>query len=285
MTCPCCGVARTEPLLVEGTGYRRCLRCGFVFQPFPAVSSSDLVIRHYESVDPHRRVAEAKAFFFHHAISRLNKFHGSDKRLLDVGCGYGYFLETAEASGWQPFGVEISSEAVEESHRKFGDGRVFCGTLEESGFESDLFDAVTFWDVLVFSAHPFADLLEALRILKSGGLIGIRVRNVVFQRSLYTLCKPLSAVARGVGFKKPYVFHPNCFSSASMRWALNRAGFVHISVENSPLTKGDPYGHTRVVGAARLAKRLAEGFAKRIFQLSRGKWVVGPSLLAWAQKP
>lgn len=256
-----------------------------MFQPFPSAPSSDRVARHYESVDPHRRVAQAKALFFQHAISQLNRFHGSDKRLLDVGCGYGYFLETAAANGWQPFGVEISSEAVEQARRNFGNSRIFRGRIEDSGFESNLFDAVTFWDVLDFSNHPTSDLTEALRILKSGRLIGIRVRNVVFQRLLYTFCKPLSAVAQGAGFKKPYVFHPNCFNSASLRWALNRAGFVHIRIENSPLTKGDPYGHSRLVGAARLAKRLAESVAERIFQLSRGKWVVGPSLLAWAQKP
>ena len=116
-------------------------------------------------------------------------------------------------------------------------------------------------------------------------MVGIRVRNVLFQQTLYHLFAPFSPVAHRFGVKKPYVFHPNCFSPQSMRFLLKRAGFVGIHIENSPLTSGDPYEYTRIGAVARLAKRMAGSFAKSMLQLSGGKWIWGPSLLIWAQKP
>lgn len=274
-----------QPVSIDNTVYRQCPQCRFLFQPFVTTARRESVAKHYGSVDPHRQVAESKTAFFRHVLQHLDRFHAAEKRILDVGCGYGYFLEEAADHGWLPFGVDISSEAVKQSRGKFGDAVVFLGKLAGSGFESDRFDAVTFWDVLVFSQSPFTDLAEGLRILKKGGFVGIRVRNVLFQIALYNLFAPFSSTAHRFGLKKPYVFHPNCFSPKSMYFLLKRVGFTGIYIENSPLTTGDPYGHSRAGSLTRLAKRLTDSFAKRMLQLSRGKWIWGPSLLIWAQKP
>ena len=274
-----------QSVFIEDIFYRRCLQCRFLFGHNSTASTPDSVAKHYDLVDPHRQVAESKKAFFRHVIRRLEQLHTGKKRILDVGCGYGYFLDEAAARGWQPFGVEIASEAASASRRKFGDADVFLGKFEESGFASNRFAAVTFWDVLVFSENPMTDLLESLRILRPGGMVGIRVRNVLFQQTLYRLFAPFSSVANRFGVKKPYVFHPNCFSPQSMRFLLKRAGFVKIHVENSPLTSGDPYETTRIGAVTRLAKRMADSFARSMLQLSGGKWIWGPSLLIWAQKP
>lgn len=285
MPCPCCGSPRIRSVSIEESDYQSCRKCRFLFRRDSTTPGRELVAKHYESVDPHRQVAESKKAFFRHVLRRLEQSSTDEKRLLDVGCGYGYFLEAAAARGWQTCGVEISFEAATESRRKFGDADVFLGKLQESGFASNRFAAVTFWDVLVFSDSPFADLLECLRVLKQGGMVGIRVRNVLFQKTLYHLFVPFSSAARQFGIKKPYVFHPNCFSPRSIRFLLQRVGFVGIRIENSPLTSGDPYEYSRFGGVTRLAKRLAGSGAKWMRQLSRGKWIWGPSLLIWARKP
>ena len=285
MRCPCCGSLRLRPVSIEESDFRSCCKCRFLFQRDSSTAGRQTVVKHYECVDPYRQVAESKKAFFRHVLRHLEQLRIGEKRILDVGCGYGYFLEEAAFRGWQTCGVEISAEAAKASRRKFGDAEVFLGKLAESGFPGDRFTAVTFWDVLVFSESPFADLLEGLRILKQGGMVGIRVRNVIFQKTLYRLFAHFSSAARHLRIKRPYVFHPNCFSPDAIRFLLQRVGFVGIRIDNSPLTSGDPYGHFRYGGAARLAKRLAGSYAKWMLQLSGGKWIWGPSLLIWARKP
>ena len=285
MTCPCCGSARLKSVSIDGVAYRRCLRCRFLSRHHLQAAGEEVVAKHYDRVDPHRRVAESKRAFFGQALERLEQCRDGEKRILDVGCGYGYFLEEAAARGWQPFGLEISPEAAKESRRKFGDADIFLGKIEESGFAGEHFDAVTFWDVLVFAENPIADIAHGLRLLKPGGIVGIRVRNVIFHHVLYRLFAPFSFAAHRLGIKKPYVFHPNCFSPQSLRFLLKRAGFGHIRIENSPLTTGDPYAAVPLGAVAGLAKQIAEGFAETMRRFSREKWLWGPSLLIWARKP
>ena len=75
-----------------------------------------------------------------------------------------------------------------------------------------------------------------------------------------------------------------CFTSKAITLLLLRAGFVNIKASNSPLTKGDPYGYTRVRGLVKRAKNIIYLVSEFVFWASAGRWIVGPSLLVWAEK-
>ena len=147
------------------------------------------------------------------------------------------------------------------------------------------FDAITAWDVLFIVDDPLKELKESYRILKHGGQIGIRVRNVIFQQLIYSLYLPIQNLASRFGVRNPYVFHRYCFTSKSMYSLLSRSGFRHIKISNSPLTKGDPYSHAKMSRLTIFTKALIELSARVIFSLTRGRYIVGPSLLVWAEKP
>jgi len=51
-------------------------------------------------------------------------------RILEVGCGYGYFLKGALDAGYDAYGIDLSPTAVEKAARQYP-GRVFHGRLEE----------------------------------------------------------------------------------------------------------------------------------------------------------
>ncbi|UCH20135.1 MAG: class I SAM-dependent methyltransferase [Deltaproteobacteria bacterium] len=230
-------------------------------------------------------MASSKRPFFKSAISQLPAPVDRDMKILDVGCGYGYFLKTAANRGWIVKGVEIVSDAARRSKELFGEQNIFHGLLKEANFPDDFFDAITMWDVLVFVDDPFEDLKECVRILKRGGKIGIRVRNVFFHRAIYRLYKTLKNIALRFGIKKPYVFHRYCFSPKSIYLLLTRAGFENIEITNSPLTAGDPYQHSKINGFVSLVKFFVYLTSRVIYVLSSRRWVVGPSLLIWADKP
>ncbi|MBI5233606.1 MAG: class I SAM-dependent methyltransferase [Deltaproteobacteria bacterium] len=83
------------------------------------------------------------------------------KRLLDVGCANGQFLEYIDRFGMDGTGIDISEEMVSVGQKN--GLRCMVGDLFELEGE---YDMVTFWDVLEHVANP-RDVLEKSRSLLS----------------------------------------------------------------------------------------------------------------------
>jgi SAM-dependent methyltransferase len=243
------------------------------------------VADHYETLDPHRQVAYSKEYFFNQVLDRLGKPDFDPPYLLDIGCGYGYFLQLAAARGWKVNGVEIAPEAAKNAALAVGFQNIHLGTIREADYPAEAFEAVTLWDVLVFSEELEKDLRECFRVLKSGGTIGLRIRNLSFQKWLYRFCLPFMPLMHRLNIRAPYVFHPHNFTRAAIQRLLQRLGFIHIRVSNSPLTRGDPYRYSTIAWLTGVAKRLIASGANVIYRLSDDRWTAGPSLLVWAVKP
>ncbi len=290
MKCKCC----FSDNLIRGPygimRYYACKDCGLMFVPTEENEENNYLREnletHYQDYDPHKSVADSKQDFFNSAMDHLSdRFTGQDKSILDVGCGYGYFLEKAKQRGWHASGVEITGIAVENAIKHNRGDDIFHGTLKEREFPDGTFDAVTLWDVMVMFPDLEPDLEECFRVLKGGGLLGIRVRNGFFQKLLFHLYRPVQGIAPRLGIKRPFVFHRYSFTSQSIYHLLKRTGFTEIRVLNSPLTKGDPYRHTGISGLVGAVKKAVDLISRITFKLSGGKIVTGPSLLIWAEKP
>jgi len=283
----CCLSSWITPWTSGPVGYYYCQRCGLIFIGDDNKDNDvNRLINHYQEIDPHEQVAESKLKFFSSALNFLSAyFENGGKKILDVGCGYGYFLELAKQRGWHGYGVEIMKGAADIAADKVGTNNIFSGKLKEARYPQNSFDAITLWDILFIVDDPFEELQECYRILRHGGRIGIRVRNAFFQQMVYRVYQPCSTIASRLTIKNPAVFHRYCYSSQSIRELLFRIGFRRIRVFNSPLTVGDPYKHTAIRGLTQSAKRIVDLAAKFIFWVSGNRWLVGPSLLIWAEKP
>ncbi len=282
--CGVCSACGSEDTHLERylPGYCECKKCGLVYGQIEEDRNS--IIHHYEDSDPKERVAASKEKFFNDAIAFLqSKFDGRPS-ILDIGCGSGAFLTKVLDNRWQPHGVEISPELAKEANQAIGKATVFTGDIHQAAYPDEFFDVVTIWDALVYADNPGEDLAECQRILKPHGVIGIRVRNVRFQKFAWAVYAVFSQMAARMGIKNPSVFHNFSYSRESMIALLERAGFGEIAVRNSPLSSGDPYGHLRISVITAVAKVLVEIFSDIIFKASGGRRVIGPSLLVWARK-
>ena len=286
MKCICCKSNQIIHCKVGLTKYYNCRFCGFMFTPERAENNlRGILSSHYRDIDPHERVAASKQSFFNSTLGYLSSQVKSKHRsLLDVGCGFGYFLESACERGWQTYGVEISGAAVRGARGRVREANIFYGSLRDARYSDEYFDAITLWDVLAIVDSPLEELQECHRILKHRGRIGIRVRNVFFHKLAYKIYFPLRKVASRLKIKKPYVFYQYNFGAKSLILLLRRAGFRPILITNSPLTEGDPYSHTRIDRFTSFLKFWIDIFAKVLFQMSRGRLISGPSLLVWAEK-
>lgn len=98
-----------------------------------------------------------------------------NKRVLDVGCGWGRLLDYFKILGWKTFGVEPGISASERARKK--GHTVYTGELLSTKFPSNYFSAIVFCHSLEHIHNPIEVLKEAYRILLPHGLLVIEVPN------------------------------------------------------------------------------------------------------------
>lgn len=98
-------------------------------------------------------------------------------RLLDVGCGNGFFLNQMRRLGWDVEGVEPDGRAASVARTKFG-LKVFQGSLEEAKFPYECFDAITMNHVIEHVLDPIGLLRECRRVLRPGGKLVVMTPNI-----------------------------------------------------------------------------------------------------------
>lgn len=104
--------------------------------------------------------------------------------LHDVGCGVGFFLTDARDAGLSVSGNDLNGYAVRLMRERF-DLDVFCGSFSEAGLGNNSRDAVTMDDFIEHTYHPRAEITEAFRVLRPGGVLYIhtfRIDSPAFER-------------------------------------------------------------------------------------------------------
>jgi len=109
-------------------------------------------------------------------VKTIRKYKASGK-LLDVGCGTGFFLAYAERY-YDVHGIDISEYALKEARQRARKAKLSVGDATNLHYENDYFDIVTCFDLLEHLPNPGLALQEFRRILRDGGILIIRVPNI-----------------------------------------------------------------------------------------------------------
>ena len=136
-------------------------------------------------------------------------------RVLDLGAGYGFFLEAAERAGYRADGMEISAHAVEQARRRIQGQVAQQGAEEPFPFPDGEFDAVTLLDVIEHLRDYGAALASCRRVLKSGGKLFVITLNA------HSLARPLLG-KRWAWYQDPT--HIHMFTPRMLREGLIQAG-------------------------------------------------------------
>jgi len=97
-------------------------------------------------------------------------------RVLDVGCGPGFFMEIAERTGYDVWGLDPSSYIVRVAQEKFGT-RVSEGTLETADFDNQNFDVIVSFDTFEHIYEPLLFLDASRELLAPKGILVITTPN------------------------------------------------------------------------------------------------------------
>lgn len=96
------------------------------------------------------------------------------KKLLDIGCGTGDFIQFAQKKGLKVFGIEPNQKAIEIAKNKIGREGEFFDELSDT---DETFDSITLWHVLEHIPDLNQTLIEIKSKLKSEGELIIAVPN------------------------------------------------------------------------------------------------------------
>lgn len=93
-------------------------------------------------------------------------------KLLDVGCGVGILLEVAKKKGWEVYGQDVSSFAVNYCRDK--GFNVYDKPLPELNLSHYSFDVITIFDVMAHLKDPLSYMNMCAKFLKPGGYLIIK---------------------------------------------------------------------------------------------------------------
>jgi len=91
-------------------------------------------------------------------------------RILDVGCGKGFFVKACLDSGLRADGIDLSDTATEFAKTELGINAI-CGKIEDVHESIAPYDAVTFWATIEHLRDPIKTLSAIRKVLKPGGLL------------------------------------------------------------------------------------------------------------------
>lgn len=163
---------------MNGYAIVRCQHCGLIFaDPLPDAAELERHYAHYapEAVENGTHSAKLVRDLLLTEAQRIGH-DGTFGDLLDVGCGYGFFLQAMQGLCSTVTGIELSAGEAAYARQKLG-LNVRQGTLAEAQFPDSCFDTVTMWEVIEHLPDPLGYLQEIRRILKPGGLLVISTPN------------------------------------------------------------------------------------------------------------
>ncbi len=203
--------------------------------------------------------------------TRLHAGGIETRRVVEIGSAFGVFLDEARKQGWESLGCEVSPASAEYAESTFG-LTIRRVDLADADLPDASADLVTGSEVVEHLAAPMRTFRAAHRVLAPGGIVLFSTAN---ERSAARL-------VRGARWGYYMPGHVVLWSATSLRDALQRAGFIEISV-----SAGDERGLANFL-AFRRAAGAVTGTSLAAWMLRRlrlGDWTLGAGMIVSARKP
>ena len=161
-------------------------------------------------------------------LSLIESLYPGKGDLLDIGCGAGFFLNSARERGWNCHGLEILPEYIKYAKENFALENIRLESLDEPlTYDENTFDVITLWDLIEHLRNPLKSLKQINRVMKAGGLLVIwtpNVKNAIVLKENW------------IGYKT--LQHLYFFSGDNLNTMLGKVGFKIVSLKTNKAKKG-----------------------------------------------
>ncbi len=110
-------------------------------------------------------IQESKGNAGYEHVLQFLKLTSADK-LLDVGCGSGFFSKLAQAKGASVTGIDASPPLIEQAKQRNAAINFFTGEMEDLPFADEDFDIVCAFNSIQYAESFRQALIESKRVLK-----------------------------------------------------------------------------------------------------------------------
>jgi SAM-dependent methyltransferase len=242
LSCPICNNSM-ESKVHEWIFY--CINCNFRISTLRPNLQKDVIQSTSKNIDEDKRKVSLKQLRNHNfkiILDSLEEFtNKSSQKILDVGCGHGWFLELATLRGFESYGLEPDFNVFDYSQT---DSEIWQGFFpDDLPTESKMFDIIVFNDVFEHIPDCQKNLQSCYDLLPLGGLLVINLpsSNGIIYRiteliSNLGIHKPLERMWQK-DFVSPhiYYFSPHQLSSLCEKYSFKeiyRSSLPSISISS-----------------------------------------------------
>ncbi|MBN2083192.1 class I SAM-dependent methyltransferase [bacterium] len=183
--CPICGFSKY--LVVYELDYGIVVQCGKCELVYGANLRLDdyLKCSYNEAYYKKRKTKDNAGYWDYFGIERedrkkiayshlqiLKSYGFRKKRILDVGCGGGYFIELAQKDNFEAYGIDASEYAISKAKSHGIKNIMQLDVLEFlTSMNTGLFDAICMFDFIEHVPNPCEIVKCSLNKMKCGGII------------------------------------------------------------------------------------------------------------------
>jgi 2-polyprenyl-3-methyl-5-hydroxy-6-metoxy-1,4-benzoquinol methylase len=281
--CDFCG-SPNKKFIKEENGYpiSKCLECSLIYViQIPQINDGKVLGE--KNVDDRSEIETNRLRYldvFKLLMDEVNQLRSKKGKLLDVGCGYGFFLVEAKQNNWEVFGTDLSEVAVEyvRNHHKIP--QVFCTDLSDKTLSAQKFDVINMTNVLEHVPSPTEILNNCHKLLSNKGLLLIRVPNMNF----YNIVKRIVFILKAVGVKNggeltylasPPPLHLIGFTPKTLEQYFKKTDLTTIEIKPSKLSS---------LSQETFLHKIVETTINLLYKISFGRINLSPTILAIAEK-
>jgi 2-polyprenyl-3-methyl-5-hydroxy-6-metoxy-1,4-benzoquinol methylase len=227
--CPSCGLRDWNGSgRVRATRLSRCGNCGLLGTThfLDGTKSTDLL---YEANaqdfrEYRERYLQSRLEVYRRFLPGIDKFRDGN-RLLEVGAGYGYFVEFAARAGWAAEGIEISRYSCEVARSR--GSNVQHGELRDVAASNPPYDVIVMWDVIEHFTQPREVISMCRNLLRKGGALVMRTPN---GQALGRSRAPGRVAYRNLAYPANTAEHVFHFRPEELNSIVEQVGFETVDV-------------------------------------------------------
>jgi|TARA_B110000879_G_scaffold211061_1_gene302663 2-polyprenyl-3-methyl-5-hydroxy-6-metoxy-1,4-benzoquinol methylase len=172
--CLICNSNNLEPIQgFEKVELCKCKSCGFVFcKNIP--TKSEIVDYYSNNYELTKYFSPITVIRYNEILDEIEKYRKTGN-LLDIGAGYGFFLEIAKKRGWNVYGTELTDKAINYCTEK--GLSMFKGEIQNIDCGELEFDVIISIEVIEHVNNPIEYLKKCNEILRKGGNLYLTTPN------------------------------------------------------------------------------------------------------------